>query len=291
MYCPNCKKTCPEGTRYCSTCGGPLTEGPEKKKKPASFGKGLVTGLLIMALVVGCAAAVLFIPRMTAGSSKAPRPGYETPEDAAVAYFEAFQKGDVDGAISTFALQEYTDCYDLYADYSKDLSIYDANPLRNSFPILLNDNEFTRSLNIEARRLIIGHMLQKTYRNIIFPDWKEYSIERSRKEAFPDTIDSPEEYYDHFKIEDVDNKLENMTIKKIYTCEELFEKDDKLKRQWELTKEDVLSFTDAEDLTYLQVKYTVGGRTCTQELSQICIDGRWYNFFPAGPYSHFTELR
>ena len=65
-------------------------------KKPIVF-------LLILAL------ACSFLPFAAAESGRLEGAGYDTPEEALLAYIDALNRGDVGGMLSTFALESYVE--------------------------------------------------------------------------------------------------------------------------------------------------------------------------------------
>lgn len=74
--------------------------------------------------------------------------GYESPDAAAGAYAAALAAGDLDGAMSTFAVETLAERFDLAA-WIERLGAYSRN---TGLPPLPNTDPFNTALNIETRR-------------------------------------------------------------------------------------------------------------------------------------------
>ena len=107
----------------------------------------------------GAPAAEQDPPAETPAAGRMEGPGYDTPEEAVLAYIDAMNRGDVGGMLSTFAIETYTDHADpeLWLRYSRNVTVYD---LFKSVPIT---DEFSRSLLAVNRRESIERSLKTSY--------------------------------------------------------------------------------------------------------------------------------
>ena len=124
MYCGKCGAVVLENAGFCNVCGNPVAqepapaqqEGPvaqpveraEKKKRgnKRPFWLGLLAGLLCG--VIAVSAILLWSPSSNTIEGK----GYNSPEEAMTAYLEAMRDGDLEKAISTFAIESHVENYD-----------------------------------------------------------------------------------------------------------------------------------------------------------------------------------
>ena len=281
MYCPNCNRSFPEGTAFCGTCGAPLVKDPKKKKK-ASFGKGLLCGLLIMAVIGGAVLGALWF-----AGRPAPR-GYRTQEEAARAYMEAAAAGDPDRLLDTFALEEYTEHY----DFEQLLQAWRAVSIQSgNYP---PDSAWGRALMTEQRRCWVLQQLKDLYGMTQLPEWEEPGSlvnMTGRNEEYG----SVENYMKEMQFDDLPKLLSAMKVTGICTCEEYWGEDASSEFS-DFCRETVVKFSPElsgyDALSSVLIAYTFDGEPCCQELTQVCFDGRWYNLKPGGPvtYSSKTQL-
>ena len=97
-------------------------------------------------MIVCLLALCLLLPAACAESAVYEGAGYDTPEDAVLAYANAFAKGDVMEMLSTFAVESYVDHFDSKAYFSY-IRVY--QPM-NSAPLLAlpDSSEYMRQLRI-----------------------------------------------------------------------------------------------------------------------------------------------
>lgn len=84
--------------------------------------------------------------------------GYDSPEDAVLAYIEALNRGDVDDMLSTFALETFADNCDTDAYLVRMRAI--SPTMIYGVPV---NGAYSRSLLINARYAQIAHMLMQQY--------------------------------------------------------------------------------------------------------------------------------
>ena len=74
------------------------------------------------------------------------REGYESPEEAVVAYLEALKKGDVEGMLATFAIETYVSEMDAQADLARMGSFQPGYGMRQPL-----GGEYQRQVAVAAR--------------------------------------------------------------------------------------------------------------------------------------------
>lgn len=145
MYCKYCGKEMPADARFCAGCGASAqprspssAQGAPQRvtSQPAATGqrrrvhrsKGRLGSFFLGIL----AAAILFAGGVFAYTQLAAAPaqvqpregdGFETPEDAVLAYVEALQNQDINAMLQTFAIESYVEHLDWQA-YVQRLQIY-----------------------------------------------------------------------------------------------------------------------------------------------------------------------
>ena len=259
MYCPKCKKEMPDGMKFCGVCGTPLVDPPKKKKKKKGFWTGLLCGLLIMA-VIGGILQLIFLFRGDRVS------GYDTPEEAAEAYFKAAKKGNPEAMIDTFAMEPYVENYDLEAQCDH-LGIYSFNTPQ-LFP---NENDYLTGLNLEKRRSCILTSLATMYLNLCLPDQEGKPVAFDGK-----PYNTPQELIEDLKKEDFEKNRKHLEVLEIQSIEYYIPKIDHLEEGRDIIKENNKKVLHCEDSTELMVKFSFGGETWYQDMSLVSYDGEWY---------------
>lgn len=145
-------------------------------KKPIVF-------LLILAL------ACSFLPFAAAESGRLDGAGYDTPEEALLAYIDALNRGDVGGMLSTFALESYVE----HADPSVQINVRGFFLTHDLLSIPCPD-DYSRSLVLHARYgSLATSLLQSVVECAAKLDGRPISFETSedRKEFAALFADSP----------------------------------------------------------------------------------------------------
>lgn len=272
MYCPKCKKHMPEGMRFCGICGTPLVEEPKKKeKKKKGFFTGLLCGLLIMALIGG----IFYLVTLFTGSSR----GYRTPEDAALAYFEAAGKGDAEAMVDTFALEEFTDHYDLAAacDYMGRYQAGGAQSLPNTF-------DYLKTLNLEKRRSDVIQSFTYMYLSFVLPDKKNLYIPMQ-----DGNFENGRDFVKTLNIRGLEEKLSSMEVANVRRVKDLYSLNGRFELGWTNYRENTMKYLKCEDMEELLAELRVDGKTYYQDIVLAKIDGKWYNLQLGGPISWATD--
>lgn len=90
--------------------------------------------------------------------------GFDSPEDAALAYLEALQNGDVAGMLSTFAIETYVDSLDVQA-YLERLGMF-----QTTLYLPVADDVYLRDLAVAAR---YGSLAQNLYWQYVYNSWPD----------------------------------------------------------------------------------------------------------------------
>ena len=274
MYCPNCKKSMPDGMLFCGICGAPLVEKPKKSKKKKGFWSGLLCGLLIMALAGG----IFYVVTLFTGRSR----GCSTPEKAALAYFEAAKKGDSEEMLEAFALEEYVENFDLaaYCDYMITYSTGAPQYLPES-------NEYFRGINLQQRRGNIGRRLSMSYLSLALPDNNSQPIAVDRE-----PYGSGEEFVKAIDCRKLMDLLSEIEVQKVIPAESfhLAGEDEKTEERLRRSLQEKKKYLGCEDLAEVVVKFTMDGEIWYQDLSMVKYDGKWFIEDLNGMVSIFAQI-
>ena len=116
--------------------------------------------------------------------------GFDSPEDAALAYIEAFNAGDVQGMISTFAIETYVDHVDRAAMmnrlYAFAINMQDTNPM---------PTPYVRDLMVSERYGDIAQQLRYQYFSYAMP------------EAYGDDIGKPVRFMSDDRAQEIQDFL------------------------------------------------------------------------------------
>ncbi len=146
--CPNCGARISKKTGFCASCGSPAPAAPVKERRAPS--RRLFSLLLGAAIPLVLALALLLTGVLCLGAGKLESRGYSSPEEALTAFGKALQKGDLDGMVSTFAIESYVEHLDLdeYLGYN----LYCVLPDQVFGSTLPSASPLARSMNVEGRR-------------------------------------------------------------------------------------------------------------------------------------------
>lgn len=125
-----------------------------------------------------------------AGSSKVEGKGFDSPEEAILAYAKALNEADISAILSTFAVETYVENYDLeeYVDWTHTYIVANA--------MLPNSDDYTTEINIRMRESQILRQLSNIY-----------TIYSLGEESFSTAISIPNDQFD-----DADDLVDNLTV-------------------------------------------------------------------------------
>ena len=190
-------------------------------------------------------------------------PGFNSPEEAILAYAAALQKGDVDLILSTFAIETFVENFDMAA-YMKNSNTYTFSGL---LPIPSSDS-YTTTLNQMMWQYRIVQSLTHMYLSL-----GDYEYNGQMVVFNGSVYDTPEQLMEDMSIENWMGMLANMEIGKVLTFEDLFEPNDNDRKNLERQK----AYLGCEDLVPLAVEINLNGKAYYLTADVACYNGRWYN--------------
>ncbi len=191
-------------------------------------------------------------------------PGYATPEEAVLAYVDAMNRGDVEGMLSTFAIETFVDRVDpeiwLYHRRAADLySMYNNIPASDSL---------IRSLLALNRRFIIAASLKNTY---VYNAITDYTVK------YVKTAEERQSLKDMFTASPLHEMAGHVEFVRWVNPVSLT-KGVIAKPQVGYNFMDHLAYTGADDFTELVAELRINGRLACQPMMCIRYGNRWYNF-------------
>ena len=269
--CRKCGAPIGEGSAFCSSCGTKI------KEKPKRSAAGII--FLFVGIIVGAAAAtalVLLINKSKdAGVVKIEGSGYDSPEDAVTAYVEYLKAGDMDGIISTFAVESYMEHYDpkAYYEFTTSYFPYIASGTQMN-AMVLGDSELSGRLNAENRRAYITSWIYKQYMGAVLSDESNEEIkdqiDGGRPIRIPDDMESDElmdflecdPKFDDLEIDDF------VPVSDYYKgAEEIAEKyDERKEKQW-----------DADGVENICLELEIGREDYVLFMTVVRYGDKWYN--------------
>ena len=315
MYCHQCGNQIPDSAPFCPYCGTPLLlranraqerlEGYEqpvrtntdrkagqkqakKQKKPAGSRKGLPGWLM---LIIGVVAAVALVTGLVFGgimnirgintpSSKVEGKGFDSPEEAVIAYAEALKAQDFDQLLSTYAVESLCDNFDTkkYIEWREAYTFSDYK----LYPITPTDNLLIKKENVEKCKLTILNKF----------NYQMLTLANAASGGRLDAVVSDETIYfedssqDRSEMSDLLRDLQNlpdfstMEIGEIVYGEVLT--DNYLKStniEYMIKKADSYG---AEGIKSMALTFSVDGMKCILCMDTIRYNGKWYNLVPLG---------
>ncbi|MCR5795307.1 MAG: zinc ribbon domain-containing protein [Solobacterium sp.] len=194
MFCTNCGKQVPDNNAFCPFCGTQLSsakssaiktagkglqetavhtvmpdvkEQEKKTDRPAEGRKGL-PGWAMMIIGFALSAALFTglifggVFRSGGANSSAVKyegNGYDTPEEAVIAYAEALKAQDFDRMISTFAVESYCNNYDTLKAIGRQ-GVYSSYDFQ-TYPVAPAKNDLAVRTNIERRRAFLMNSVNR----------------------------------------------------------------------------------------------------------------------------------
>lgn len=210
-------------------------------------------------------------------------PGFDTPEEAIIAYVEAMKSGDINQMLSTFAIETYVDNYDVKAAVEKAGGYSSATN-----PPFLSIDAYTRYINIYRREDSLTKALLEQY--FYFADMTDYY------RALTLTRDcygygSPENFFDALQDEDWMNTLANMKYGEVKTAEDLraLLSEDYFSESSQNSIDNTMKLLGCDELVPLAIEVEFDGKEYYLSMNVICYDGRWYNYVPGGTIAWFIK--
>ena len=207
--------------------------------------------------------------------------GFDSPDDAVLAYLDAMRHGDVNKMISTFAIESLVDNYNIVADFER-TNTYTTN---NTYPFQ-GDDAYTRSILLFKRQAQLNHTLMCQYFNLNIKDPSiiGYQMNSSAFDEFG--YDTPEEFFDDLTNPDWMDILADMTYGAPLTQEQLhdilpdryWEDMDRIEQNIEQKK----AIFGYDDYASVAVKVHFNENDYYFFMDVACYNGKWYNFEHGG---------
>ncbi|MBR3843111.1 MAG: hypothetical protein IKM38_07585 [Christensenellaceae bacterium] len=219
-----------------------------------------LAGFVAAVLLGGIAFALIH----EAPTEKIEGEGYDTPEDAFMAYLTALQKTDREAIFETFAIESLVE----KMSWDQDAAYVCQYYLRGE---LLTDieSEFTKDIMLEMRISNVNELLEIIYYRLSgtwnIPDG---SMETDDPEAF---------IKEHFPDGMMEKKLRKMQIIGLYDYYDYFPNDFSSRESLEENYQKCMRGLGAEDYCWAVAEVEIAGKKYYQVIDQIKYDGRWYN--------------
>ena len=190
-------------------------------------------------------------------------PGFDSPEDAILAYAMALQKGDLREILSTFAVETYVDNYDLEA-YLENTGAYTV-AVQQPIP---SADAYTRELNRMARQYHITRNL--TYMYMGLGQVENYV---SPIPFNGDPYEEPAQLVAALTNDNWMDTLAKLETGKVLRLEDLFEKSEQMYNSLEGQRK----YLHCEELVPLALEVTIDTQRYYLCVDAACYNGRWYN--------------
>ena len=245
----------------------------EEKTQKKSSGKALslVIGLVIGAVITAGIALCL----MKTGSktcAKIEGAGYSSPEKAVEAYVNYLKEGNLEGAVSTFAVESYVENFDMtgYYEYIRTFNPYNTCG-RQSIVGLYSDSELTNDLLIESRKSYILAGIQRQLLQIIKNNTDNEDLEYTTSTGNTYVFDNPDEAETIIDFLSIDPELDTIEIGDFLDNDDFDVPEEAIERQLEADEE--IWDTDTEMVI---VELEIDGEDYTLFMLCVCYDGKWY---------------
>lgn len=296
MYCGKCGAVVLENAGFCNVCGNPVAqepvpvqqEGPvaqpveraEKKKRgnKRPFWLGLLAGLLCG--VIAVSAILLWSPSSNTIEGK----GYDSPEEAMTAYLEAMRDGDLEKAISTFAIETFVENYDAEA-----MIAWSCQYNINSY--CLPEGSVGKDCNIIRRCEEIAQSAYRQYLWFVLAD-TEYSesLDRSiflyteeEQKAFLEAVTDPAAL----------RRLQTLELEEIMYPEDFLDRSDLATFEGETYQKIIKRWRKvygAEEIASCIARVRIDGETYLFLMDAVKYDGKWYNLNTNGMLGSLLEV-
>ena len=227
----------------------------------------------------------------SAGKSKLEGKGFSSPDKAVLAFLDAMRKGDINGMISTFAIETLVDNMDV-AEYNQKMYSYTLN---SPYPIRADD-AYTKSLLLLRRQTDLNTQLmrQYIYFNTTNEDVLNYNaVSLSGRNGNP----TADEFFDDLMHPDWMDTLADMTYEKPLSDDQLDSLlSDYFGRDLSDVKENFETYSyDSQkavyrfdDYAYVAIRVDLDGKEYCLFMDVVCYDGKWYNFQQGGILATMT---
>lgn len=224
-FCTSCGTQLSDEAQFCSACGKKTEQPPaqaddaggngqppaqavgaeESKQSPpapnartAKKGPGGVVFLLLGFAAAAAVMAVLFVTGILKLDLGGPEPrlegeGYDSPEEAVTAYAEYLKEGNLEGMLSTFAVESYVENFDMamYIEMNGIILSPRAMAVTGTYPW---NNDPGAALNLELRRQQVCDIIYAQYISQLLAGTEYESI----LDGMPKPLDAPSDEAEQF---------------------------------------------------------------------------------------------
>jgi len=229
---------------------------------------------LIIGLVIGACVTAVFVLKLKGGFRKLEGKGYDTPEEAVLAYAEYLKAGDFDNIVSTFAMESYVDNYSVKEYYDR-IRAFSPNVINvgQQYVKLGYDSDLITSINLENRKAYISG---NVFRQCIIPMCAKIdddNLSSTFTKGIPYTI-GDEEKLD--AVMDFINSSPEFEDMKIGECLDV----SKINPDYLKGLKDSVKRKEKEwggDIEYVCLELKIDGEDYVLCMTCVCYDDRWYN--------------
>ncbi|MBR5040890.1 MAG: hypothetical protein IKX68_07205 [Clostridiales bacterium] len=202
--------------------------------------------------------------------------GYGSPEDAALAFAEAFKEQDMDKMLSTFAIETYCSNFDTYLNMVRVRSL-NISMMYNE-PLAPAGEGYLKEANVYSRAGALSRNIDLLYAALISCN-ADPEVEEMYEEVFGGqliSVDDPEYMEDSRALLDALTGAEDLDIQvgKVYGAETIFEKyylETNLKSAYSQAK-----IRNADGYKSLAVELKVNGQKSLVTMDAIKYGKKWY---------------
>lgn len=226
---------------------------------------------VIAFLLVGCIMMLLCSCGRTSATVEGP--GFDSPEEAALAYANALKKGDVNGILAVFAIETYVEKYDLeeYLDYVR------AFFITNGILGIDSDDSYTMGISLIERQYQITKNL--TYLYLTLGELNNFTAPITLNgKPYNDASDFMNDLV-------IDNWMDMMAEMEINDVLEAGELPVDVNAGLVDTLERQEKYLNCDELVAMAVEITIDGDDYYLCVDVACYDGKWYNCTPMGMLS------
>lgn len=302
MFCSNCGGKLDQEVKFCSYCGKEMSSTPKEPIQEALFqpqtptlpiqqpvdaiakptSKNAKVRYLLFAMcgtVVGAIllAVILFATGMISSDVKAKEgsggktiegSGFSTPEDAAKAYLTGLRDQDMDEMLAAFAIESYVDNYDFEASVER-MQSYQMN----AEIFLPNTNDYTRQLNIAARRNQITRLINFQY--MLFNTPEEFNDGTPVMFSVEDTK-AVQDFVAKFEQETDNYVFEDLVITGTMPPEDLAEMYLNEKNLQNIATQAKIFGVNNDDVVNIVITFKADGKTWVFCPQAVRYDNKWY---------------
>lgn len=282
-FCPNCGNFLEEVTKYCPRCGyevdTPVVAQAEQDKprgkRKRSFGTGLVCGILIAAILCGL---VFGGWSLLKPEDKIEGNGFDSPEEAVLAYLEGLKNCDANAMVESFAIETFAENFDLHAQLEWKL---------RAMPNLYNNTTpFGEETTAGKRHGDVALTVQRTILKFCLTDTEYEALTQGSSVAFIAAesrigYDMIDDFIDLLTDPDVEEAFSEMEIGDFLEAEDLMHDgaqetyNSRPAKEHRRIQETVYGY---EEIVPIAIEVEIGGEDYVFLMSVAEFDGKWYNF-------------